>query len=766
MQIRRLTNASGGGGGGGGNPSLPLNSIQYNNTNAFFGDSNAVRDPSTQFTDVLTPLVVLGNPVFTGSGNNDLRFLGSFTGVSGTVFTVTINSGGPTAPNTFDWTNSNGGGATNVPITAFNEPLNDGISIHFRTLINHVPGDMWTLTASTAMVGFQTTDNLFNFGIKGAGLTNMNPDGESGFFAGYGGQATQTSDISAVAVSINSSGNSAAIIVDANEPGGTPINLNVQDTSGAGSSINLSYTDATFGNTDSLGGGYGIHASDSGLAITNSGSDAYILPNTDGTNGQIMTTDGAGNVTFQNGGNITGTGSTTQVVIWTDSMSQGGDDTFTWDSITNSLQLGNIGQTHVKMNGSEYSTVLMQSADHFSVLYQTYAMFDIENASGISVSMGDVGVVNNGTRIVLNDGTESVNVYAPTVFNVADANGNNWIHALTGTGELIFGASGFGNGTSININDTGGGRGITFQSGTTPTNFLNFDFLNGSIQIGDLGNTVHGGGLSLSYNSALSDLGDFNSDYNSTRLRVDDTNLLINAQTNGAFTVTDVSQNQFLNIDVQTKSYSIGDILNINNGTTGIWDDTAQTVTINALNTFQVGYGGGYWIGASPSGQQAWIGSMGFSNNTYGYFEDATKDISMFVNGHKVMDLDGVALDYKIGDIAGTNLGTVLDVNDNAGTISVTAPNGIIVPKTITAIGTTGDQTINKVAGSVNFASGDASLTVTNSLVTVNSIIIVTVASNDASMQEAFITQTTGSFTIFPNSGPSGTTRVNFIVIN
>lgn len=44
--------SSEGGGGGAGNPSLPFNSIQYNNNGNFFGDSNATRDPLTQQTRI------------------------------------------------------------------------------------------------------------------------------------------------------------------------------------------------------------------------------------------------------------------------------------------------------------------------------------------------------------------------------------------------------------------------------------------------------------------------------------------------------------------------------------------------------------------------------------------------------------------------------------------------------------------------------------------------------------------------------------------
>lgn len=86
--------------------------------------------------------------------------------------------------------------------------------------------------------------------------------------------------------------------------------------------------------------------------------------------------------------------------------------------------------------------------------------------------------------------------------------------------------------------------------------------------------------------------------------------------------------------------------------------------------------------------------------------------------------------------------------------------------KTVTAAGTTGAQTINNPIGSVNFAAAATSLVVTNSYVTANSIIIVSVATNDATMTAARTTQTSGSFTIYADMAPTAETRVNFIVIN
>lgn len=85
---------------------------------------------------------------------------------------------------------------------------------------------------------------------------------------------------------------------------------------------------------------------------------------------------------------------------------------------------------------------------------------------------------------------------------------------------------------------------------------------------------------------------------------------------------------------------------------------------------------------------------------------------------------------------------------------------------TITAGGTTGNQVINKAAGSVNFAALATSLTVTSNKVTVNSIVICIVATNDTTLKSVQCVPTVGSFTMFGNAAATAETRVSFWVLN
>jgi hypothetical protein len=92
--------------------------------------------------------------------------------------------------------------------------------------------------------------------------------------------------------------------------------------------------------------------------------------------------------------------------------------------------------------------------------------------------------------------------------------------------------------------------------------------------------------------------------------------------------------------------------------------------------------------------------------------------------------------------------------------------DNISVSNTITDAGTTSVQTINKAAGSINLAAGEASKVVHNNLVTADSIILATVATNDATALIKNVVAGAGDFTITMNAAVTGETRVNWFVIN
>lgn len=88
------------------------------------------------------------------------------------------------------------------------------------------------------------------------------------------------------------------------------------------------------------------------------------------------------------------------------------------------------------------------------------------------------------------------------------------------------------------------------------------------------------------------------------------------------------------------------------------------------------------------------------------------------------------------------------------------------VPKTIITAGTTGTQTINKTSGRVNFAIGAQTLVVTNSLATANSIVMATVAADDATALSCKAIPAAGQFTLKLNATASAETAVAWLLTN
>lgn len=113
-------------------------------------------------------------------------------------------------------------------------------------------------------------------------------------------------------------------------------------------------------------------------------------------------------------------------------------------------------------------------------------------------------------------------------------------------------------------------------------------------------------------------------------------------------------------------------------------------------------------------------------------------------SGHLLPVADGT---YDIGD--GTN-----------------DPRKIYLDQTVTAGGTTGNQTINKAAGTVNFAGAASSLTVTNSLVTTNSTVLAVIRTNDGTATIKNVVPGSGSFVITFTAAATAETSVGFWVLN
>lgn len=88
------------------------------------------------------------------------------------------------------------------------------------------------------------------------------------------------------------------------------------------------------------------------------------------------------------------------------------------------------------------------------------------------------------------------------------------------------------------------------------------------------------------------------------------------------------------------------------------------------------------------------------------------------------------------------------------------------IDKTVTSAGVTGNRTINKPAGTVNFATNSTVLTVTNSLVTTDSIIYCVMRTDSLNATIWSVVCSNGAFTITLSGPPDEEVSVGFIVFN
>ncbi len=95
------------------------------------------------------------------------------------------------------------------------------------------------------------------------------------------------------------------------------------------------------------------------------------------------------------------------------------------------------------------------------------------------------------------------------------------------------------------------------------------------------------------------------------------------------------------------------------------------------------------------------------------------------------------------------NAAGVLEINNNTpGTFRDLKVRQHYVDQTITTGGTTGNQTINKAAGTVNIAAAGTTVTVTNSLCTTSSTVYAVIRTNDTTARIANVVPGAGSFVI------------------
>ena len=181
---------------------------------------------------------------------------------------------------------------------------------------------------------------------------------------------------------------------------------------------------------------------------------------------------------------------------------------------------------------------------------------------------------------------------------------------------------------------------------------------------------------------------------------------------------------------------------------TGIYSDFANQFKISTAGVVRFS---AFTGGVESAGQ---VRALGTTAATPGFVGSNDTNTGVYMAGSDVMG-------FATNGLARWTINASGELAADA-----TSGGGLTLTKTITAVATTGAQTINKSSGRVNFAAAATSLVVTNSLCTANSIIHISIATNDTTATGMRVVAAAGSFTIHMLNAPTSETAVNFLLTN
>ena len=522
----------------------------------------------------------------------------------------------------------------------------------------------------------------------------------------------------------------------------------------------------------------------------------YTLPAADGSSGQVLSTDGAGVLSWAAGGSGTPGGSTTQLQ-YNNAGAFGGISGATTNGTALTVTSGNLIATSPKFttqicdtNGNPWIVQTATGSAAYGLQVTNAAaggtvalasQTPTQAAAGIagtplSISASN-GVAGNVTAGAVAGGSISLTAGNAAYLTSGSANGGS-ISLTAGTRTTATGGSdgsislnGANGGALIGITGTNPnvtGSAIAINAGSGPTG--------GAIAItGGIGTTAG----STTGNVAISSSGGYATSGTVSLATGTPAAQSVSTYASGPVTVTT----------------GAGGALSAASGTAGA--SGAVTVTMGAGgaesgNTSGTGGAGGTFTVSGGTGGAA-TGSGGTHTGgagsaiaiTSGAGGAATSASGTRTGGNSgtvtigtgnggngtTTNGSSAALTLATGTAgagagaAGTVGSIVLSPGGTAG-LTVSATSGIVLPKTIS--GATGNQTIDKASGAVLFANGSGTaITVTSSLVTANSVILATVASNDATLKSVAVVAGSGSFVIYPNAAPTtADCRVNFLITN
>ena len=206
-----------------------------------------------------------------------------------------------------------------------------------------------------------------------------------------------------------------------------------------------------------------------------------------------------------------------------------------------------------------------------------------------------------------------------------------------------------------------------------------------------------------------------------------------------------------------------GGFVGLATGNVPYWTGTTFANSNISYNSFlaTVAIRSGTTAGLDLSPTVTTLGDLsGFNTNVY---LDASSGMAQLYGNTTTIGQAGSELRIKSATDTLETRASIWDLSDTTAGWGVSTFKFL---RTVTAGGTTGDQTINKPAGTVNIAGGASAVTVTNSTVTVNSIVLAIVRTNDATCALKNVVPAAGSFVINMTANCTAETSVGFLVTN
>ena len=352
-------------------------------------DTLATRNSTTGATAIArTTQELIFEPLFDGTGVDDLTVdYSSSTAAEPVRFTVEITVGDPTSPNKFSWIDNHGNSGSNTTITpGLGQTLSFGIDISFASATGHDTGDLWDFGAiPSATTGFYTNGDIVGFSLPGSGSKIIASDGSLSFSGSILSDTGYQSGILYADI--------AGDYFTTALGGANTYNINVQTTGGRGSQMVFRDGIARWAVDD--GSTATLQLDGTGLYI----NDSYYLPLADGSAGQALLSDGAGQAYWGSAG---GTPALTDTYIGYGSGSNllTGSSAFTLTSDPDfiTVSLGSVSSGGI-FKAISKSGSYTEYGDNYIIHYGGSAPadreFQIQGATGTGTNKvgGDISIV-------------------------------------------------------------------------------------------------------------------------------------------------------------------------------------------------------------------------------------------------------------------------------------------------------------------------------------------------------------------------------------